>query len=344
MIAAMAWATPKYRRDEVDDAGKRLIDPATSMDEKNEALGVVNNWRSSHAFPLNTFQMGLRRKVQQYDAQPLIAQRIKRMSSIEAKLDRIKRLSASEIQDYGGCRAVMKDIDGVDIVRQLLVESEMKHSLVWEDDYIRNPKKSGYRGIHLIYEYKSDKSSTYDGLRIEIQIRSQLQHAWATAVETFGTFLKQSLKSSQGDDRWLRFFTLMSSVIAQRESAAVVPNTPTDTPTLIGELRQLATTLEVRKKLEAYGSALNVAKPQEGAYYLLVLRPDVSSLSITPYRQSELASANEDYLEAEKATEGIPGAQAVLVSVRTLQSLRAAYPNYFLDTRAFLAVLDQALT
>jgi len=34
---------------------------------------------------------------------------------------------------------------------------------------------------------------------------------------------------------------------------------------------------------------------------------------------------------------------AVLVSVESLELLRRAYPNYFLDTRAFLNALKQAV-
>ncbi|WP_457767666.1 RelA/SpoT domain-containing protein [Cyanobium sp. ULC082] len=72
----------------------------------------------------------------------------------------------------------------------------LKHKLLRVDNYQAEPKPSGYRGIHLIYRYRSNKSETYNGLLLEVQIRSPLQHAWATAVETVGTFLKQSLKGT----------------------------------------------------------------------------------------------------------------------------------------------------
>src|ERR1019366_9744121 len=95
-----------------------------------------------------------------------------------------------------------------------------------EDDYVDHPKASGYRSYHLIYRYFSDKKATHNGLKIEVQIRSQLQHAWATAVETVGTFIQQALKSSQGEEDWLRFFALMGSAIAYREHGELVPDTP----------------------------------------------------------------------------------------------------------------------
>jgi ppGpp synthetase/RelA/SpoT-type nucleotidyltranferase len=48
---------------------------------------------------------------------------------------------------------------------------------VREYSYIEAPKESGYRGTHLVYRYYSDRSATWNGLSIEIQVRSRLQHA-----------------------------------------------------------------------------------------------------------------------------------------------------------------------
>ena len=103
---------------------------------------------------------------------------------------------------------------------------------------ISNPKADGYRSFHLVSKYRSNlpDKQVYDGLRIEIQIRSQLQHAWATAVETISTFTDQALKSGLGDDRWKRFFALMGSLMALREGCPIVPNTPTEKKELIKEI------------------------------------------------------------------------------------------------------------
>lgn len=50
--------------------------------ERELALAVINNWRSSHSFPLNTLQMNLRDTSRKFDREPTIAQRIKRLPSI----------------------------------------------------------------------------------------------------------------------------------------------------------------------------------------------------------------------------------------------------------------------
>lgn len=102
------------------------------------------------------------------------------------------------MQDLGGCRAVLPDLNGVYSVAQSFLRAQHKHKLIRQDDYVLKPKPSGYRGVHLVYSYRSDRTETWNGLAIEIQIRSQLQHAWATAVETVGLFTNQARKSSMG--------------------------------------------------------------------------------------------------------------------------------------------------
>ena len=52
-----------------------------------------------------------------------------------------------------------------------------------------------------VLRYKNKLVPHHDDLRIEMQIRTKLQHIWATAVETMGTFLGQALKSRQGDQQ-----------------------------------------------------------------------------------------------------------------------------------------------
>ncbi len=86
-------------------------------------------------------------------------------------------------------------------------------------DYIDVPKKSGYRGIHMVYEFqsKSKSYSQYNGMLVEVQLRTKLQHYWATAVETVGIFTGQALKSSQGNEDWQQFFRLASNWFALKE-------------------------------------------------------------------------------------------------------------------------------
>lgn len=342
----MAWAKPLYSRSAVDKAGFIYIDPASKREDREVALTAITNWRSSHNFPLNTLQTNLRHRAPQIDNDPTVAQRIKRLPSIRHKLERFSGMKLSRMQDIGGWRAVLTSVDEVnELVDYYKSKSRMKHKLVREDPYILEPKSSGYRGIHLVYSYFSDKDASWNGLKIEFQIRSRLQHGWATAVETVGTFTRQALKSSWGEDDWLRFFALMSSALALREDTPLVPDTPTDSEELKRELRKYARRLDVVKRLAAYGRALQfteeVQQMAAGNTYLLELNISDSNLSARVYDNPFVAT--EEYSAIERALEGDPTRDAVLVSVESLSALRRAYPNYFLDTSAFLESVEEAI-
>jgi hypothetical protein len=229
----MGWTTPGFSRQQVNAAGMALVEPGCTSDQREYAIGIINNWRSSHAFPLNTFQMYLRGKTKQVDKHGVVAQRIKRLSAIELKLRLIPDLRLAQMQDIGGCRAVVRSIKAVNELHGLYKQTQFKHELVHFDNYIESPRDTGYRSIHLVYRYYSDKNEAHNDLKIEMQLRTRLQHAWATAVETVGTFRQQSLKSGIGDKEWLRFFALMGSVIALRERTPLVSDTPADKNELV---------------------------------------------------------------------------------------------------------------
>jgi hypothetical protein len=341
----MAWAKPEYSRTSVDSAGKTYIDRKTTAEDREMALAVINNWRSSHSYPLNAMQMNLRNLAGKYDRDPTVAQRIKRLRSIRHKLERFGWIKLSVMQDIGGCRAVLSSVKKVDaLVDYYLSTSRAKHHLVRHDPYIVEPKKTGYRGVHLIYSYNGREDWT--GLKVEIQIRSRLQHAWATAVEIVGTFTRQALKSSQGQENWLRFFELMSSAHALREGTPLAPNTPDDPETLKRELRSYAKKLKAIELLEAYGSTLeHVEKTMPGVkgghFFLLELDVDEQELSIWDFESA--IQANEEYEALERAIEGNPGKDALLVTVESIAALQRAYPNYFLDTTAFVESVREAV-
>ena len=286
---------------------------------------------------MNTMQMNLREKSKQIDSGSMVAQRIKRLSSIESKLRRFDWLSLSKMQDLGGCRAVVRSVNYADRLVDAYQNSRIKHRLLRADDYVNTPKKSGYRGHHLIYGYFSDRKDTYNGLKIELQIRSNLQHIWATAVETVGTFTEQELKSSQGEEDWLRFFTLMSSVFAHREKRPIVPNTPENYVDLLDELQHYAKELDVITRLNAYRQTTRMlsdrTKLKNVRFFLLQLDRVNRKITVHRFGRSDFRRASEAYLDAEGR--GAAG-DVVLVSVESLSSLRRAYPNYFLDIRRFL--------
>lgn len=183
----------------------------------------------------------------------------------------------------------------------------------------------------------------YDGLRVEVQIRTQLQHSWATAVEAVGIFTKQALKSNQGDEDWLRFFALMSSVIAAMEGTPSVPGVPVSKQALVEELEDLAAKLRAPEMLKAYNTTLEtLGAAKDAKYYIIELDPDEGKVTLRRYKAKQSAEANSRYTQLEGAIADDSRKQVVLVSASDINALKKAYPNYFLDTDLFAKLVGKA--
>lgn len=343
----MTWTKPKYGKAKIDKAGHILVNENYTEEGKEDAMTILNNWRSSHGYPMNTFQARLRQISKKVDENSLIVQRLKRSPSIIQKLKRnqTKTMSLSQMQDIAGCRAVLFDVDKVNKLVDIYRKSRgLKHKKIREKDYIKNPKKDGYRSIHLVYKYKSDKINTYDGLLIEIQIRSKIQHAWATAIEIVDLFTKQAIKSNEGDEEWKEFFRLVSSAFAKIEKQKEVENTPTNNTELFNAIKEKVDKLKIFSKMNSWTQALKVIEPKLKEWKFFLLELDVSdetkpNLSIRGYPEEGETIATEHYLEAEKLQSNTKDKDVVLVGANSIEELKKAYLNYFANSKEFLGYL-----
>lgn len=335
----MAFVEPIFTRTQADKAGYLLLDPAASPSDTLWAGEVLSNWRAAHAYPINTFQATLRGKLRRIDKKAIVAQRLKRTPSVLRKLERFPTMRLSRMQDIGGLRAVMSSIDQAQRLEGNYRKTRFQHELISSKDYIGHPKADGYRGIHLVYRYKNSRVAQYNGLYLELQIRTHLQHAWATAVETMGSFLGQALKSGEGDDDWKEFFVISSAAIAIAEQCPAVPGFEgTAQPEVARRLKSSESALRVIDRLQGFAVAADHIKTLggRGAYHLVVLNTKVKSVTIQPYPYRMLAQANRDYSSVENRSKSGEPLEAVLVSAGPIEALKKAYPNYFLDTQAFI--------
>lgn len=205
------------------------------------------------------------------------------------------------------------------------------------------PRSCGYRGIHLTYKYGGEKEE-YKDYFVEIQLRSRIQHAWATSVEIIDTFTDQALKSSRGTADWLRFFRVASGEFAKLEKRPIGDDVAgVDTQ---GELRDLSQRLSVVAKLNAFAVSANhiiQRSDDKTDYFLLELSSEGSKVLITQYRTADFARATQAYLEKEKQAKADGTTDVVLVAAGSMHALHSAYPNYFADSKEFLRYLDRAL-
>jgi putative GTP pyrophosphokinase len=343
----LATISPLYSRNQVAKAGDLLRSDNLSAGDKIWASEVLSNWRAIHSYPINTFKATLRDKLKALDNKALVAQRLKRAPSIISKLRRFSGMKLPRMQDIGGLRAVVSNLKKAEELRENYKNSRFKHELVGEKDYIENPKDTGYRGIHLIYKYKNKAVNLYDGLHIELQIRTKLQHSWATAVETMGTFLEHALKSSEGPEEWLSFFALTGSAFAHYEGCNPVPGyedlLQQDTyEKMIAEAERL----NVIDRLQAFSIAANSISndKKRGSYHIVILDPGKKTVSIESFGRRKLDEANKRYSHYENQISDGESIQVVLVATGSIESLRQAYPNYFLDTHEFIKVIQKINT
>ena len=353
---AMPWVVREYSKGQIDSSGRILLQYPAGHPDRDIVLSIINNWRACHSYPLQVIKMTLLRRAKKIDRSVLVAQRLKRLPSISLKLSQNPNMKLSQMQDIGGCRAVLTDVRLVHKLVAVYRRAGLKNPrnrpvLIEAYDYIAAPKSDGYRGIHLIYKYQSQSRQKiiFAGQRIEIQIRSKQQHVWATAVETAQTFTGQALKSriKAASESWLRFFALMGSAIADWEKQPGVPGTPTDRVSRIKELREIVAREGILECLSAWNAAileLETTTERMAWLFLLVLDPGEGKLFITEYKKDEMTLAQDQYLYIEKQYENKPQVQVVLVSVDSIGALRKAYPNYYADTTEFIRAVQREIS
>src|SRR5690606_22185384 len=99
----------RYSKNHITKAGKTIISSKDEL-ERNSALETINIWRTDHLYPLNTMKNSLNRVLIKHKIEPyLVSQRLKRLVSIEYKLDLNEKMGLGGMQDIGGYRAVLKD-------------------------------------------------------------------------------------------------------------------------------------------------------------------------------------------------------------------------------------------
>lgn len=338
------WKIVEYSKGEINRAGDTIRKKDATPEQIKSAIKVVDNWRAAHAFPLQIIYAHLRRMAEGHNGF-IVAERLKRLSSILGKLDRESGMLLSRMQDLGGCRFIVPAVKDVYLYANEYEKSRKRHVLKNEIDYILMPKASGYRSLHRIYKYRSDKNPVYNDMLIEIQFRTRLQHIWATAVETMGVYMREDIKSGYGPKDVKRFFALVSSLFAIREKQPVVPGTSEDVDELVKEIKEI----NAKNNFLGFLSGINAAtfmqrkRIKKGAsYFILTLNYETHVLSVLPFRSNEFVKANSVYhfMESKRDPQK---KDIVLVQVSSLSLLKKAYPNYFADITQFIIVVKSFL-
>ena len=182
-----------------------------SIEQALEARRVALAFRGLHQRPLGKANMGLRSMVKTAGCEVEVSQRMKRWPTMLSKLVREPQLPLHKMQDIGGCRAILHDLDEIERGEARIREKRPEAMVV---DYIANPRLSVYRGKHVIVRY--------DGRQIEIQLRTWVMHEWAITVERISSRIGTNLKGD-GGHAVQQLMAAISEAMAIEESGGVVP-------------------------------------------------------------------------------------------------------------------------
>ncbi len=343
----------KYSKSHTDKAGIILSQKKISEKERDEALEVLSEWRRLHSYPMHIFKKTLKTYSETIDLKSISAQRLKRVPSILKKLNRSYEnnegnIKLTRMQDIAGCRAIMTSMFEVNKLREKYKNSKIRHKKIREKDYILEPKEDGYRSIHLVYKYESDRErKEYNGLLVEVQIRSKLQHIWATTVETTSFFIGQAIKLAEGEEKWNDFFKLISSAFAKMEKCPIVSNTPSNERKLYSLIKEKEKSLNIITKLKKWNESIRLFEDlkvkAKKEFFILELDTIQEKVTITAFSKKEEEKAIKMYSEVERKIYGRKEYDVVLVGADNIVNLKKAYPNYFADTKEFIKLLTKII-
>ena len=113
-----------------------------------------------------------------------IQNRIKKKKSIEGKLERLQMsdsvINAKErLMDIAGIRVICYFPEEIyDLVKCLKQQSDL--IVIKEKDYIKQPKKSGYRSFHIVFGVPIHCLDAMEYYPVEIQFRTMAMDFWAS--------------------------------------------------------------------------------------------------------------------------------------------------------------------
>lgn len=201
-------------KSKIDRAGIALAkDSFRNVEEMVELEDVFDEYRKSHLEPLSETTLELQKWLNEYGHDYYIAQRLKRKPQIIRKLNRLS-VRLTQLQDIGGCRIIFEKNELVDQIISFLkgkIESTEELKLVRITDYREKGRDiTGYRSVHLLLERS--------GKKLELQLRSRIQHYWAESIERTSVIYGRHLKESEGDERVISYFQKLSDAFFEIES------------------------------------------------------------------------------------------------------------------------------
>jgi putative GTP pyrophosphokinase len=135
------------------------------------------------------------RRKNEYSPVEFVTGRVKEVSSILEKANKfeipISRVGY-ELEDIAGIRIMCQFVDDIDTMVSIL-RGRKDMQILYEKDYVRGVKQSGYRSYHMIIKYPVNMASGPVEILAEFQIRTLAMNFWATIEHSLNYKYKQQI-------------------------------------------------------------------------------------------------------------------------------------------------------
>lgn len=135
------------------------------------------------------------RKRNEYSPIEFVTGRVKELSSLLEKANKfeipVDRLQY-EIEDIAGIRIMCQFVDDIDTVVEI-IRRRKDMQILYEKDYVRGGKESGYRSYHMVIKYPVNMAEGQKEILAEFQIRTLAMNFWATIEHSLNYKYKKQL-------------------------------------------------------------------------------------------------------------------------------------------------------
>lgn len=311
--------TKPISKADIDRLGDKIRLEKNAVSE--ETLNDLQNYRTSHREILSqsfTFLCDISRKIH---PSTIVTYRIKRFESIIGKLNRYPDMRFSRMWDIGGCRCITRNNYDVYKIKGIIL-NDADFEIVKEYDYIKQPQKDGYKSLHLFIKRKANDKI------IELQLRNQVDHNWATLVEITDLLFDSKLKEFGENKDLLKFHLLLSNInnltIQEKKQIAIIIKQYN----YFEKLSEVFSRNYIRVRKQWFDIE---SQPSHKFFLIETTKDDVPKIS--SYKSA--IEAEDQYFNVYKSNQN---ANIVLTHLLTpnYNQISIAYSNYILTFHTFL--------
>jgi len=259
---------------------------------------------------------------QSINKKSIVTYRVKRIESIIGKLKRMPDTELDRLIDIAGCRCILSNNEQVYRLLKKLRRNP-RLCIKKEIDYIKKPQAEGYKSIHLYVGLSGD-----DSKQVEVQIRNQEQHNWATLVEITDFVFETKLKEYKEPKDLLEFHRLLS--VSEQEL------TPKERKQIFDTIKDRnyvnrINEVFVRNYIDVRKQWMQLQSYSKNSFYLIEAKRN----------ESPQIDSYNSFIEAEKAYferfQQNSNSNIVLTNIprATYEQISVAYSNYMLSTHNF---------